>query len=638
MGKMDPSMRLKVKRDTFYLPEPDQGVYFRNNQCSFRIEGSGMDQWVEKLLPMFNGEYTLEKLTDGLPGPYRDRVFGIAEVLYQNGFVQDVSQDAPHQLPEPVVKKYASQIEFVDSLAGSGAARFQDYRHSNVLAVGSGLLLSSLVSSLFESGLARVNVLITDEAPTNRQRLRELSEHARKSDPEVELQEATLKDGWRGAVEPFDTVLYLTQEEDVEELRFLHAICREEKKRFIPAVYLKHVGVVGPVVHPESEVCWESAWRRLHSTQLLRDEPIPAASSTAGALLANVIVFELFKETTGITKPEQLNRVFLLDLETLEGSWHSFFPHPMETEHTSVEQVENIQRRLEDASERVEQGKLLPFLSVLTSKESGLFHLWEEGELKQLPLAQCRVQPVDPLSVGPAVLLEEIVCSGLTHEEARRESGLSGIEAYAARMAGALLPVQRDEIIGIGTGETLAECVGRGLQKCLNEQLRREQQIQGMTVSRVQLDEIEDERCRYYLEALTTMEGEPIIGLGEEMNGFQVVYVGTRDGWFGNADLNITLALRKSLQQALYQVQNHSESSTAIRLENSSVYLDEMDSFSMDIPAYDERIQSETLLEAIDILTRNQKQVVVYELGLEPVFKQELEGVFSVLLREEELH
>ncbi|WP_371932032.1 hypothetical protein [Mesobacillus subterraneus] len=66
MVKLDPSMVLKVKRDTFYLAEPNSGVYLRNNSCSFRLEGNGIDQWVEKLLPMFNGEYSLGKLTDGL--------------------------------------------------------------------------------------------------------------------------------------------------------------------------------------------------------------------------------------------------------------------------------------------------------------------------------------------------------------------------------------------------------------------------------------------------------------------------------------------------------------------------------------------------------------------------------------------
>lgn len=93
---------------------------------------------VEKLLPMFTGEYTLGDLTNGLPEPYRERVYEIAETLYRNEFVRDVSQDLPHQLAEKVLNMYASQIEFLDSFGDSGAYRFQTYRQAKVLAVGSG--------------------------------------------------------------------------------------------------------------------------------------------------------------------------------------------------------------------------------------------------------------------------------------------------------------------------------------------------------------------------------------------------------------------------------------------------------------------------------------------------------------------
>ena len=134
MSNLTPMMRLKVKRDTFFLPDPNSGVYFRNNISSFRMEGNAIVQWIEKLIPMFNGKYTLGDLTDGLPVPYRDRVYEIAEVLYRNGYVRDVSQDLPHQLPDQVLNKYASQIEFLDSFGDSGAYRFQTYRQAKVLA------------------------------------------------------------------------------------------------------------------------------------------------------------------------------------------------------------------------------------------------------------------------------------------------------------------------------------------------------------------------------------------------------------------------------------------------------------------------------------------------------------------------
>jgi putative thiazole-containing bacteriocin maturation protein len=230
MENLNHSMRPKVKGDTFFLPDPNGGVYFWNNEGSFRMEGETIGQWIEKLIPVLNGEHTLEDLTDGLPDQYRNQVFEITEVLYKNGFIRDVSQDCPHQLPDEVLQRYASQIEFLDTLCNSAAYRFQSYRQTKVLAVGAGPFLVSLVAELLESGLPKVHVLVTDSMPTNRQRLVELAAHSRKTDPEVALEEITLqKEGvssWREVVQPFHSILYVSQESDVEELRVLHTACR----------------------------------------------------------------------------------------------------------------------------------------------------------------------------------------------------------------------------------------------------------------------------------------------------------------------------------------------------------------------------------------------------------------------------
>jgi putative thiazole-containing bacteriocin maturation protein len=633
MEKLDPSMRLKVKRDTFYLPEPDNGVYFRNNQCSFRMEGSGIDQWVEKLLPMFNGEYTLEYLTEGLPGPYKNRVMEIAEVLHKNGFVRDVSRDLPHELPKHLLKKFASQIEFVNSLADSGASRFETYRHSNVLAVGSGPFLTSLVSSLIESGMAKLQVLITDENPTNRGRILELVDHARQTDPELELFEVSFKEsGWRETLKPFDSILYVTQNENIEELKLLHGICREERKLFVPAVCHQQKGIAGPVLHPDSEAGWKSAWSRLHSTALIKENRLSAESAIPSAMLANMIVFELYKELTGVTNANQRNRIFLLDRETLEGSWHSFLPHPIETGNAGAEAVQNLEQRLEQDSKRIDREKMLYFFSLLTSTETGIFHVWEEGDTKQLPLAQCRVQPVDGLSGGPAELLDEVICSGLTHEEARREAGLQGIEAYASRLGRSLFPHRHDEYVAACSGATFAECIGRGIQKCLTDELRKRESLQ-TCISRLELDDVEDEKCRFYLKALTTMQGEPEIGIGEDVAGFPVVYVCGKNGWYGNTGFTRTSALRNSLQHALFKAQNGSDAFDANPVVG---VLEEGSAERMAISADEDGIRPENLKEAIETLKGNQRQLTVYELNIEPVFKQELEGVFAVLLREEE--
>jgi putative thiazole-containing bacteriocin maturation protein len=653
MANLNASSRLKVKRDTFFLPDPNGGVYFRNNSSSFRMKGSTIYQWIEKLMPMFNGEHTLGELTDGLPAPYRNRVYEIGEILYKNGFVRDVSQDYPHQLESRILKKYASQIEFIESFVDSGAFRFQVYRQSKVLAIGSGPFFVSLVSALLESGLPKFHVLVTDSQPTNRLRLKELEENARKMDSEVAIEEIDLQRGaegisWREVVQPFEWVLYVSQDGNVEELRILHAVCREEKKGFLPAIFLQQVGLAGPLVHPDSEGCWESAWRRIHRSALREDRPLQTFSSTAGAMLANVIVFELFKKVTGVTKTEQRNQFFLLDLETLEGDWHSFIKHPLAApECVAAELVQDLDLRLEQDSSCDDPSRLFHYFSQLTSAESGIFHIWEERDLKQLPLAQCCVQTVNPLSEGPAELLPEVVCAGLTHVEARREAGLTGIEAYVSPMIDLLVTaslnndeevgvITPQEFIGVGAGETIAEGICRGLQRCLDEKLSKRQVNQRESIFRVRLDSIEDEHCRFYLQALTTMHGPPTIGLGEKVSGFPVVWVGTSGRWYGSAGLNITMALRKALEQALMNAQNQTTSHRMQALDDSSILLNEKEPLSLEIPACEKMTQLELLQSAMQALKRNGMRLFVFDLAIEPFLKEELAGVFGVLLREEE--
>ncbi len=593
-----------------------------------------IDKWVEKLMPMFNGQYTLEYLTTGLPGPYRDRVFEIAETLVSNGFARDVSQERPHQLTEQVLKNHASQIEFVDNLIDSGAYRFQCYRQSKVLAVGSGPFFISLISSLLSSGHPKVKILIMDTDQTNRRRLNELVARARKTDDEVEIEELNQNKerDWQEVIKPFDYILYVSEKADVEELRLLHKVSRDEKKVFLPSICLEQVGLAGPFVHPNSEGCWESAWRRLHQTALTNDQPFSAYSPTAGSMLANVIVFELYKHVTGVSEKEQKERFFLLDLETLEGNWHPFIPHPLVTGHPSVRLVEDIDVRLEQRTENRDPSSLLVHFNQLTSKVSGIFYKWEEGDLKQLPLSQCSVQAANPLAEGPADLLQERVCSALTHLEARIEAGLTGIEVYVSRMADIL---ELSPQVKVAAGVMLAEGVCRGLQKCLEEELIRQSREPSYSVSIVKLTKVEDQRCRFYLQSLTTMQGAPTIALGENVSGFPVVWVGTRDGWYGSVDINRTLALRNALQQAIAKGQNPGESETPPSLEFTSLSLDEKEPQIIEIPACEDRIQSEDLQEAIKVLERNRKQLQVYELDVEPFLKQELAGVFGVLVQEE---
>ncbi|OYD56090.1 bacteriocin maturation protein, partial [Fictibacillus aquaticus] len=161
MQRVHPAMRLKVNRDTFIYPEASKGVYLRNNIKSIRMEGSTIERWLQKLFPMLDGTQTLEYVTNGLPDSFKEQVYKIVQVLYENGFVRDVSEDLPHQLPDHILNKYASQIEYINHIKGSGGYRFQMYRQTKVAVMGSGTLLLSFVLALIESGLTAFSIVQT---------------------------------------------------------------------------------------------------------------------------------------------------------------------------------------------------------------------------------------------------------------------------------------------------------------------------------------------------------------------------------------------------------------------------------------------------------------------------------------------
>jgi len=650
MKKLDSSSRLKVKRDTFFLPDPNGGVYFRNNLSSFRFEGNTIYQWIEKLLPMFNGEHTMEELTNGLTAPYRDRVYEIGETLHNNGFVRDLSKEDPHQLNQNILEKYASQIEFIENFMESGAYRFQEYRKAKVLTVGSGPFLVSLVSALIESGLPKLNVMVIDSIPTNWQRLNELVQNARKTDSEVEIKEIPFhKDAgssfWREAIQPYDWILYVSQDGNINELRDLNLVCKEEKKAFMPSIYLEHVGLSGPFDQSDTDGCWESAWRRIHHSALKKDRQPQSFSSTAGAILVNVSVFEFFKRATGISDSNESHQIYMLDLETLEGDWLHFIPHPLGTsKRDTLKLVEDFDLRLKQETVRNEpSSNLLEYFSRLTSEEIGIFHTWEERNLPQLPLAQCYVQAVNPFSKGPAELLPEVVCSGLSHEEAKKEAGLTGLEMYVSQMINLhdlgykhqknkVAANIHEEFIGIGAGETIAESVCRGLQVYLDEELKKRKVDQQSTVYRMKLGSLEDKRCRFYFNALTTLNGAPTIGLQGDVLGFPVVWVRSNGHWHKSAGLNTTLALRNALEQALLDAQNQVISTVKQEME-SAVFLEKNES-KLDILSCDDITSQELLQTSIEVLNGNSMRLVIYDFAFEPFLKQELAGVFGVQVQE----
>ena len=68
-------------------------------------------------------------------------------------------------------------------------------------------------------------------------------------------------------------------------------------------------------------------------------------------MLANIIVFELFKHVADDSHREKNPQFFLLNYETLEGTWHPFIKHPLATDESfTIDTIENLSEKLEHRS------------------------------------------------------------------------------------------------------------------------------------------------------------------------------------------------------------------------------------------------------------------------------------------------
>ncbi|CAI8866162.1 putative thiazole-containing bacteriocin maturation protein [Brevibacillus sp. IT-7CA2] len=633
MDKLNPSMRIKVKRDTVYVPDSDGSVYFRNNIGTFRLKGDMIDRWVDQLFPMFNGVHTLEQLTDDLPEEYQQQIFQVAGTLLENGFLQDVSREKPHELSPEVMSRYAAQIEYLDQLGGSGGYRFQKYRTEKVLVIGAGTFLLSVIHALLESGCVQFHYAITNETSTNRERLEAIIEHSRRKDPHVKLDELkpTSWEGadWSATIEPFAGILYTSANVNEGEISVIQLACREREKVFVPALFVQQKGMVGPLIHPQSEACFESAWRRLHRQALCADPEQHPYSMTVAAMLANIAVFEWFKYVSGVNEAEDPNKIYLLNLETLEGSWQSYMPHPMRKEDMSMEVLDERELELRISKEAEQKESLLSLFPSWTSPDNGIFHSWDEGELTQLPLTQCRVTAVDPVADGPAELLPTVVCAGYTHDEARREAGLLGAEMYVGRMV-------NHRNIGIGAGETAAEGLCRALQHCLTLTYVSEMQGRQPTARPVHVDSIVDEQSRFYVRSFATLGEKLTIAKGHEVYGFPVFWVETPTGWYGSIGLLERVALRKALMYALHQIQTPTNQVSKYVLTAQSVGLTG-EAIELALSSVQEESEKEVWKQAVEVLALQHLSPRVMNAAIEPFLEEDLGGVFALLLSQEVL-
>lgn len=475
------SMRPKWRTDTYTIPMAD-GVYLRGNRSRLFLKGKSLYALLTHLIPNLDGEATLAEISGGLEADRKRMLANLIGKLFAHGFLSDCSQDQQQTLNPLEQEVYAPELALIESWQPEAVTRFEHFRRQRLLLIGSGPGLAALVQASLQSGLHQIEVLATPE---------EVSEQAgqwEKLTHETAGQQIRLRDApnWddedevRRVLQAHDAVLHLAGGPLLTRAQMLNRLCLEEQKVLMQAVLVGERAWLGPLVCSESANCWECAWRRLRTnlTALspqsalweFRDEPLFADSltGTQATLLANRLVFALFRYFTQVGWPETVSGLEVFDLVTCQSESHTFLPHPhclacqhpvAPTGQHFLEQLQQVQRR-----NALDPATFLAEMAGCVDEQSGLFATFENSDFVQVPLAVYQVTLPDPLLERSQALSVSGV--GSKSGEARLRAALRACACYAVRLmerrllSSEAVQEQRD-VFPVVTNEQLIEMPGR---------------------------------------------------------------------------------------------------------------------------------------------------------------------------------
>lgn len=451
----------------------------------------------------------------------------------------------------------------------------------------------------------------------------------------------------------------------IPEMTWMETSCKTNRQLLYPAVLLAKRGMAGPFGHTAHipAPSWMETWRTIHKPELesSEHESSPPDEISAEWILAEVLANEWLSGTQKQqtkqqaeqqlqqlqqlqyfkqSKQQQRPRYYWLNLSTSEGLWYS-----VNQVHQS-EQAEPISGRLtaylndqygsKQHFENIDELSLpeelnsaftvpvwLERLNERTCQVQGLFHVWEEGSLTQLPLHQCRIQPVDPLSAGPATLLDEQVFCGLTALDARRKAALGGLEAFAQRL---FQLDTNDQAVGCGVSRE--ESQYKAIKELLLKQWLYHQvphSFSGLQpVSDIVLAE-KDHEFQYYQEVLSQYDVKLQLFAGEDVYGFPIAAVHIGDERIEKVGFTPTSVWKDALQHSLHALQQNSGLRMEPRAEPSTVRTEQLKKETMpSIQAISARLQ------------RKGNRFSIYQLNVTPYFSEEDGVYFSLAAIEKE--
>ncbi|MFC0029952.1 TOMM precursor leader peptide-binding protein [Micromonospora chaiyaphumensis] len=383
-------MRPKLRHDVVFLDAP-AGAYLRGPDSAFLIKGRSAFRWLTSLSPYLTGEHTLAQLTAALDPGQRQTVLTLVRALLDRGFAKDAGDRTA--LPEPLARRFAAQIEFVDHFADDPTGRFQRFHAARVALCGGGEALLAAASGLLRNGCVRLDLHPDDDPDRYAEALApELADLRADGLPaEVRCHEGAPD------LRAVDAVVCCTGPDGLARLAALARDCHRDGPLLVPVHWADERAVVGPTVPAGQAPCWHCAQLRLAAgtdpataaefwRQLaVGGDTTAALPEVTARMLGNAAAFEVFRAFTGAFVPDTGGGVLLLDTATLESTRERVLPYPAcpVCREVDVADPGPADGTDEETYQRAE---------ALVTPNAGVFTRFVDDPLEQAPLKTARLR------------------------------------------------------------------------------------------------------------------------------------------------------------------------------------------------------------------------------------------------------